>query len=341
MKLMLIGFGVVGQGLAKILHDKTKTLKEKYCFEPKIVGVATGSRGILYNSTGLSIPKLLEANKQGSFSHYPDEDGLERDFSDTVDLIQRRGADVLVEVSPTDIKTAMPAAKYFQAALTSQKHIVTANKGPIAIGFKQVLQRAQEANLQIRYEATLMAGTPIINTVLDSLAGCDILSVRGIVNGTTNYILTEMENGLSYEAALKQAKALGYAETDPTADVEGYDAAAKVLIMMNAFFGKSLQFDEIDVIGITGLTETHISNAKSASERYKLIASVSPDSGKVQPERLPLSDPLAQVNGATNAITVQTDLMGDITIIGAGAGQQETGFALLSDLLALHRELYR
>ena len=339
MKLMLVGFGVVGQGLAMILRDKAQDLEAKYGFEPKIVGVATNSRGILYNAQGLSIDALLTAIQKGSLEHYPDEDGLERDFSDAVDLIQGRGADVLVEVSPTNIQTAMPAAKHFQTAIATRKHIVTANKGPIAIGFSGLSQRAKDANLQIRYEATLMAGTPAISMGLEALAGCTIETVQGIVNGTTNYILTEMENGLSYADALKQAQELGYAETDPTADVEGYDAAAKVLIMMDTFFGKDLTLDDIDVTGITQISQEDIDSAKANGERYKLIASASANGGKVAPIRLPLSDPLAQVSGATNAITFQTDLMGAVTVSGAGAGQKETGFALLADLLAIHRQV--
>ena len=217
------------------------------------------------------------------------------------------------------------------------KHIVTANKGPVALGFSGLSKRAKDANVQIRYEATLMAGTPAISVALEGLAGCTIETVRGIVNGTTNYILTEMENGLAYEDALKQAQELGYAETDPTADVEGYDAAAKVLIMLDTFFGRDLSLKDIDVTGITQISTDDIASAKANGERYKLIASASENGGEVAPVRLPLSDPLAQVGGATNAITFQTDLMGAVTVIGAGAGQKETAAALLSDLLAIHR----
>jgi homoserine dehydrogenase len=172
---------------------------------------------------------------------------------------------------------------------------------------------------------------------MELLAGCSIQEARGIFNGTTNYILTQMESGLSYDAALQQAQELGYAETDPTADVEGYDAAAKVLILLTALFGKRAALADLSVTGITGITRNDIENAAQAGERYKLIASATPEGGKVEPQRLPLTDPLAQVGGATNAITFRTDLMGDVTLIGAGAGKLETGYALLADLLAIHR----
>lgn len=339
MKVILVGFGNVGQGFAELIEQKRKILKSRYDFEPVVIGVATRTKGILYRYEGLSIPDLLEAAKKGSFEHYPDEEGLERDFSDAVDLLQRRGGDVVVEVTPTDIETAMPASAHFQAAIVTKKHIVTANKGPIAIGYKQLMKRAKDAGVQIRFEATVMSGTPTIATGVELLAGSGITEVRGILNGTTNYILTQMERGMSYGEALKLAQELGYAEPDPTADVEGYDAAAKVLILLAAIFAQETTLGELEVTGITGITSEDIESAKASRERYKLIASASLEGGSVKPIRLPLSDPLAQVGDATNAITFQTETLGAITLIGAGAGIAETAFALLSDLLALHRNV--
>jgi homoserine dehydrogenase len=336
MRLILIGFGNVGQGLAQILHDKSEDLKTRHGFEAQIVGVATGSRGIIAHHAGLAIPDLLDAISTGSFDHYPYSDGLRR-YDDAMQMIRETQADVLVEASPTNLNTAQPALSHMEAALETGKHIVTANKGPIARDLQRLRQLAQAKQLQIRFEATVMAGTPSIATGIELLAGCTINEARGILNGTTNYMLTQMENGLSYEAALKQTQELGYAETDPTADVEGWDAAAKVLILLAGVFGKQAQVSDLAVTGITGITQADIENAKQAGERYKLIASATPHGGSVQPVRLPLSNPLAHVGGATNAITFATDLMGDITLIGAGAGKLETGSALLADLLAIHR----
>jgi homoserine dehydrogenase len=336
MRLILIGFGNVGQGLAQILHDKAEDLKNRHGFEAQIVGVATGSRGIIAHHAGLAIPDLLDAISTDNFDHYPYSDGLRR-YDDAVQMIRETQADVLVEASPTNLNTAQPALAHIEAALATGKHIVTANKGPIARDLPHLRQLAQAKQLQIRFEATVMAGTPSIATGIELLAGCTIKEARGILNGTTNYILTQMENGLSYQAALQQAQELGYAETDPTADVEGWDAAAKVLILLAGVFGKQAQVSDLAVTGITGITQADIENAKQAGERYKLIASATPHGGSVQPVRLPLSNPLAHVGGATNAITFATDLMGDITLIGAGAGKLETGSALLADLLAIHR----
>lgn len=337
MRLILVGFGTVGQGLAEILHEKADELARNYGFVPRIVGVATGRRGIIAHQDGLSLADLLQAMRSGGLQHYPDVAGLWRDFTSAEQMIRSVDADVLVEASPTNLQTAQPALAHFHAALETGKHIVTANKGPIALAYPALRDQANEQGLYLRFEGSVMAGTPVIATGMELLAGCQILEARGIVNGTTNFILTRMESGMSYEAALHEAQQLGYAEADPTADVGGWDAAGKVLILMAALFGKTASLHDLSVEGITGITADDVRAAQAAGERYKLIASVTADGGSVRPLRLPLSDPLAQVMNATNAITFRTDLMGNITVIGAGAGRKETGFALLSDLLAIQR----
>jgi homoserine dehydrogenase len=172
------------------------------------------------------------------------------------------------------------------------------------------------------------------------LAGCEIVELSGIVNGTTNYILTQMEQGNGYTEALAEAQRLGYAEADPAGDVEGYDAAAKALILANVVMDAQISMSDVDRTGITGLTREMIKSAAAAGERWKLLARVWREGeqvrASVQPTRLPQSHPLANVGGVTNAITFTTDLLGDITLIGPGAGGVATGFAVLSDILALH-----
>ena len=336
MRIILIGFGVVGQGLAQILRDKGAELEAQHRFRARIVGVATASKGTLYHPRGLDVAALLAAAENGSFDAYPGDSQLRRDW-DTRALISNADADVLVEVSPTDLQTAQPALDYCQLALERGLHLVLANKGPVALHYASLKATAAANRAQMRYEATVMAGTPVMTMAEEALAGCTIHSARGILNGTTNYILTQMEDGLSYADALSQAQALGYAEADPAGDVEGWDAAGKVLILANALFGTALTMGALEVDGITDISQSDISTAKSQGERYKLIAEVTAAGGSVGPRRLPLDDPLASVSGATNAITLETDLMGPITLIGAGAGKLETGYALLSDLLAIHR----
>lgn len=336
MKLLLVGFGVVGQGFAQILRDKSAELQRKYNFTAEIIGVVTASKGALYRADGLNIPALLEAAARGSFADYPDEPGLKR-AKTAGEMIAAGEADVLVEVSPTDLETAQPALDYCLQALDAGMHLALANKGPVALAYASLNNKARAKGLQLRYEATVMAGTPTMRLAEEALAGCTIRSARGILNGTTNYILTQMENGMSYEAALAQAQVLGYAEADPSGDVEGWDAAGKVLILANAILGVPLAMADLDVSGITAISAADIAEAKAAGERYKLIASATADGGAVKATCLPLADPLASVGGSTNAITFETDLLGDITLIGAGAGKLETGCAILADLLAINR----
>ncbi len=336
MKLILIGFGLVGQGFAEILLEKGDDLGARHDFSLEIVGVVTASKGNLYHPAGLDIAHLLRTAETGSFADYPESEPLRRDW-DANDMILRGSADVLLEASPTNLETAQPALATCHLALDQGLHIVLANKGPVALDYASLREKADAKGLHMRYEATVMAGTPTMHLAEDALAGCAIRSARGILNGTTNYILTQMESGMTYAEALTQAQALGYAETDPTADVEGWDAAGKVLILANALFGSSLTMPDLDVQGITDISSQDIDRARQSSHRYKLIAEATPDGGSVSPQRLPMSDPLASVGGSTNAITLDTDLLGQITLIGAGAGKLETGYALLSDLLAIGR----
>lgn len=336
MRLILIGFGVVGRGFAEILLEKADDLKAQHDFAAEIVGVVTASKGNLYHSAGLEISRLLRTAENGSFSDYPESAGLQRDW-DVADMIVKGDADILIEASPTNLETAQPALGYCRLALDHGLHIVLANKGPVALDYATLRERADAKGLCMRYEATVMAGTPTLQLAEDALAGCQIRSARGILNGTTNYILTQMEDGMSYDESLAQAQAMGYAETDPTGDVEGWDAAGKVLILANALFGSSLRMEDLEVQGITGISSEDIETARASGQRYKLIAEAWSDGGKVSPQRLPLTDPLASVGGSTNAITLETDLLGQVTLIGAGAGKLETGYALLSDLMAIGR----
>jgi len=330
MKIALIGFGVVGQGLLEILRDKGADLKAQYGFEAQVVAVATRSKGTLYNPVGLDISALLAS--ANDFSSYPDSAGLIRG-TDILSLIKNCNADVMVECSHTNLQTGQPALDYCYAAFDSGKHVVLANKGPVAVGYTDLVARAAQAGKQLRFEATVMAGTPSIRLAMQALAGCKITEARGILNGTTNYILTQMEGGMSYADALAQAQQLGYAEADPAGDVEGWDAAGKVIILARALFNSSITFKDMDVKGITGITSDDVKAAAEAGEKWKLVARITADGGSVQPMRVKLSNPLAAVSGATNAITYTTDLLGDVTLVGSGAGKLQTGFGLLSDLL--------
>jgi len=335
-RLALIGFGSAGQGLAQILRDHADALARRYGVELRIVAICTHSRGSLYEADGLDPATLLEAIKHEG--HLRNLSGL-RDWS-PLDMIEQANADILVELSPTDLTTGEPATSHMCAALERGMHAITANKGPIALHLTKLRRLASDAQLYLGYEGTVMSGTPALRLGWSDLAGCEVIELRGIVNGTTNYILTRMEGGMSYADALAEAQHLGYAEADPTGDVEGYDAAAKAVILANVLMDARLGLADVERAGITTLTRDTIEAARASGERWKLIARVWRDGDQirasVQPTRLPISHPLASAGGATNALTLTTDLLGDVTIIGPGAGGAATGFAIISDILALH-----
>jgi homoserine dehydrogenase len=336
LKLALIGFGTVAQGLAEILLHRSDELRVNTGFAAQIVAVATQSHGTLYRADGLIIDELFTAIHQGRLDQYPDVVGLERGW-DMMRIIRESNADVVIEASPSNFKSGQPALDYCHAAFEAGKHLVMANKGPLVVAYHDLVTHARQVGKQLRFEATVMAGTPTIHVGTRALAGCHISEVRGILNGTTNYILTQMESGMSYDDALGQAQKLGYAEADPSADVDGWDAAAKALILASALFGSQMTLADLTIKGISEITLEDVQAAQASGQRWKLIARITPAGGSVQPVRLPITDPLANVMHATNAVTYATDHLGDVTIVGPGAGRSPTGFGLLADLLEIHR----
>ncbi|MFQ6093436.1 MAG: homoserine dehydrogenase [bacterium] len=339
-RLAFIGFGVVGQGLAEILVKKEEELRDRYGFEYSIVAVSDVQKGSVSNEKGLDTSRLLSlVNDTGKIEDYPQG----ATGWDSLKTIRESNADVIVEVTYTDIETGEPALSHFRTAFEVGKHLVTTNKGPVALAYRELAQMANEMGLQFRFEGTVMSGSPAINLATLGLAGADIRQIRGILNGTTNYILTEMEKGRTYEEALKQAQDLGYAEAKPEADVEGWDALAKVLILSNVLMGGELKVADVAREGITKISPQEIERAKADGKRWKLIGQTRKEKGtikaKVSPEMVPLSDPLASVGGATNALTFETDLLGKVSVVGPGAGKRQTAYALLNDLLDIDRTL--
>ncbi len=340
LRLSIVGFGVVGQGLAELLSTKQELLQQQYDLHVTLVSVANARHGFIYKEDGLDIPLLLNlAAAREPITRHPNVQHWEH----ALEGIQATQADMLAEATGTNLRDAEPGMSHIRAALMKGMHVITANKGPAALGAKDLQLLAHQHNVQLRMESTVMAGTPVLSTLHQGLAGSRIRAIRGILNGTTNYILTAMAAGRDYTEVLKEAQAQGYAEADPTADVEGYDAVAKVLILAFLAFGHSIKPDQVVRQGITTITKEHMRQAANNNARIKLIASLqathelgdTPLEARVEPIELSLSDPLARVDGAMNAITLETDTLSSVTIIGPGAGRLETGQGLLSDLIAI------
>ncbi|WP_347860740.1 homoserine dehydrogenase [Salimicrobium sp. PL1-032A] len=341
--IAMIGFGGVGQALVEILQEKRESLSNRHGLETKIVAVADLMKGAVYDKNGLDIEVLLECvRKDDSVETYPDGPDVVKGMS-SIDTIERTNAEMIVEVTFTDVQTGEPAITHCKRAFASGKSVVTTNKGPVALAYKQLKALAEENGVFFGFEGTVMSGTPALRMPEETLAGNEITRISGILNGTTNYILTEMEQGKSYGEALEQAQSYGYAEADPTNDVEGYDARYKVAILANYLMDTPLDYKEVTVEGISGMTVESVKEALQNRQKWKLIGKVERQEdgsvvGSVQPERIDETHPLAGVNGATNAILYECDLLGPVLLTGAGAGRKETGFSLLIDLIHYQKE---
>jgi homoserine dehydrogenase len=336
-KIALIGFGVVGQSFARVLSQKQKELKQNYGIDAEVVAISGRSKGSVYVEQGIDLEKLLKTFEEtGTVESYPaGKKGL-----DSSQTIKESGADVIVETTNTNLETGMPGLSHVREALSLGKHVITSNKGPPALAYNELKAIGDKNGAKFMIEATVMAGTPVVNTGKKSMAGNKVFGFKGIINGTTNYILTKMEQGGAYNAILKEAQELGYAEADPAGDVEGWDAVGKVVILANTVMGANLKPSDVEREGITGITPEMIEEAKQSSERIKLIAQAAWEGGeviaKVSPERVHITDPLANVNGTMNAITYETAGLLGVTIIGRGAGGEETAHGILSDLIAIY-----
>ena len=335
-KIAFIGFGKVGQGIGKILLDKKKFLKENYDFEFDLVAVSDLYYGNCFNENGLDLHQMLkEAKNKNKFS---------KDLTnkDNCTLIKESNADIICELTYTDFETGGLAMEHVFAALSNGKHVICCNKGPAALNYTEFKKLADRNKLLFLNEGTVCSGTPILNLSQGPLAGCKISKIYGVLNGTTNYILSEMEQGYDYNTVLLKAQQAGYLEANLENDVKGYDARGKVAILANMVMGVPLKLEDIPCKGITGITLPYIEETTKANKRLKLIGCVENKngiiSGYVAPEIISKSHPLYNISGTTNALIFSTDLLGDITISGPGAGPIETGFAVLSDLLRIHRE---
>ncbi|MCW3995260.1 MAG: homoserine dehydrogenase [Candidatus Bathyarchaeota archaeon] len=336
MRIILVGYGVVGKGVTTILSRRYVEKTRDVGFNPKIVAIADID-GAVINPRGLS-PEKLEAIKQRGFPISADPD-FGRPGISALDVIESVEAEVVVEVTPVNIQNAEPAMSHITKAFKTGKHVVTTNKGPLALAMPALTELAEFNNVYFRFSGTVGGGTPMLEFAKRCLAGDKILSIRGILNGTTNYILTEMsKNHVSFQDALVNAQKLGYAEREPSMDIDGFDAACKVVILANWIMNKKITLKDVDRTGIRDVSLQMLEEAAKRNSTLKLIGSIEGDRATVKPTEIPLTNPLC-VSGVLNAVTFQTEFAGEQTLIGKGAGGIETASAVLRDLLDIRRKL--
>lgn len=332
-KVIIMGFGAVGQGVAEAIALKKEMIEREYGYHLKVVAAADSSTSAICDE-GLDENLLVETKKQtGKLADYPKYGG-DISGADVLDSVEY---DCLIEATPTNIVDGEPGRSLTLKAFSEGKDVVTSNKGYLALNFKEIIDAAKKNNVEFRYEATVGGAMPIINFVKDTLSSCSIYSIIGILNGTTNYILSRMTSeGSSYQNILRESQELGIAETDPTQDVEGIDAACKTVILANSLLGIPATYSDVEVEGISNITSQAIDLAKKDGYLIKLIAEVSPEHLKVSP-RLVKKGSSYDVNGTLNMATVKTDLAGEVSVIGLGAGSLETASAMLTDLISILR----
>lgn len=333
MRIIICGFGTVAQSLAKLLVSRSDDLYAKYGIMPRVVG-AFDTHGGAVEQSGLDLNKLVEVKKKyGSIKHY------DKKKWSGLDIIKNVDADVLIETTASNYRDAEPGMSHIIAAMKRGMHVVSVNKGPLAIAFPSLMELATYNQVQFRFSGTVGGGTPILNYAKSSLQGEQITSFAGILNGTTNYILTNMARGLSFAQALKDAKSKGYVEADESLDLDGFDAAAKLVILANWIMGMKVTLDDVKRTGIRKVTLDDVKKAAKKKMAIKLIASCDKEL-VVSPKEIPIDDPLC-VNGTLNAISFTSEHSGTQTIIGKGAGGTETASAILRDLLDIRKEILR
>ncbi|QLH04822.1 homoserine dehydrogenase [Nitrosopumilus oxyclinae] len=335
MRIILCGFGVVGQSLVKLFESRADDLYAKYGLKPRVVGVFD-SKGSAVDPSGLNFNKLIEAKKKfGTVKNYSDSKNL----MSGIDMLKNVDADVLIETTASNYKDAEPGMTHITTAMKKGMHVISVNKGPLALAFPSLLELATYNQVMFKFSGTVGGGTPILDYAKNSLSGERITSFAGILNGTTNYILTNMGTGVTYEEALKDAKDKGYVEADETLDLDGLDAAAKLVILANWIMGMKVTLPDINCTGIRKVTVEDIKKAAKNNCAIKLIASCNKEL-VVGPKEVSNDDPLC-VNGTLNAIAFTSEHSGTQTIIGKGAGGMETASSILRDLLDIRQEIAR
>lgn len=325
---------MVNQSFVKLIMDRKNELIKDFGINPKVIAVADRG-GVAINPQGLDLNQLFfyKAEK-GSVGFIPNYGRLNLS---PLDIIEDIEADVVIEATPTNIKTGEPALSHIIKAIKSGMHVISTNKGPFALAFPIISELAKYNKVQLRFSGTVGGGTPILQFAKKCLRGDKIISIRGILNGTTNYILTRMEEGLSFDRALEEAQRLGIAEADPSLDIDGIDSAAKLVILANWVMDRKVTLKDVQIKGLRGINNEDLNSLLKQGKTIRLIA-IANDEIKVSPTQILLNDPL-NIKGSLNAVTFSSKYAGDETIIGKGAGGLETASAILRDLIDIKYSL--
>jgi homoserine dehydrogenase len=333
--VILMGLGNVGRAFVRLIQDKKEVCKESYGLDLRL-SAAFKKDGGFFSDKSLDLADVLEL-KGNDFSRHPDwKPGLRLE-----DVLGCFKSGLLVECTPTDIKTGEPGLGHITAALKRKWPVAAASKGALVVNFKGLKALAQQNGAALKFSGATAAALPTLDVGLYSLAGAEITAIEGILTGTTNYILTRMEEGFSFEDALKEAQSRGIAEPDPALDIEGWDTACKILLISNAVVGTEFSLRDISLEGISGVSPTDVQKSRKEGKALKLLGRLINERGRARAEvrLIPIgpSHPLFNVSGANKAITFFTDTMGSITVSGGKSDPRATAAALLKDIINIYR----
>jgi homoserine dehydrogenase len=336
--LALIGFGNVARSLARLLLRKQDLLKSQYDITFSFTGISTGRHGLAVNPDGLDIEEALGMVESGKSTSSLST----LQVADSLSVIKHSSAHVIFENSPVNTRTGQPALDHIRTALELGMHAITANKGPVVHGYRELTALAKSKGKTFGFESTVLGGSPVFSVFRETFPLAELSSFKGILNATTNIILSRMEKGESYEDAVKYCQSVGVAETDPTNDVDGWDAAIKVAALITVLMDTPFTPQQVNPIGIRGITPDMISKASLEGKRYKLVCSVEKAgdqiSARVAPELVDTSSPLYGMMNSSTGISFRTDVLPDYSITvsereGMAGGPVETAYGLFADFV--------
>jgi homoserine dehydrogenase len=339
IKLLLLGFGNVGKAFARLLLRKRSMLSRDYDLDWRVVGIATRQHGAALDPDGIDLESALAlVQSEDSLHHLSKVHAPD----DVAAFISNSEADVLVENTPVNYETGQPAIDHIRLGLEAGMHAITANKGPVVHGHRMLDELASTHGRCFLFESAVMDGTPIFSLWRRALPAADLHAFRGVLNSTTNLVLSHMEQGSSYTDALAYAQQIGIAETDPRSDTEGWDAAIKVAALVTVLMGIPLTPSQIERQGIEQITQQEVASAQAQGKRWKLLCRAELRGegvhASVRLEQIESQDPLFHLDGTTTAVTFESDVLGSLTITGTNPGPETTAYGLLADLINALRE---
>lgn len=335
--ILIVGFGHVGRRFVHLLRELAPFL-DTQGVHPTVVGIATRRHGAVFDGAGLDAVRIAHQVAGGDMvapaSTSPSAHSLIAQLGALTAEVR-----VVIETTTLEVRSGEPAIAHVRAALAAGAHVISANKGPVAHAYRTLIAEARAAGRQFLFEGAVMDGIPIFNLVRETMPGVSVRGFRGVVNSTTNHILTAMEQGESFDAALARMQAAGVAEADPSLDVDGWDAAAKVAAMVNVWMDAGLTPRDIRREGISTADAARVTAAVARGERVKLVGraerTATGVAASVGLETLPADDPLGSLDGQANALELDTDILGRVVITQRDGGLEKTAYALFADLMTI------